>query len=94
MGANIMTLADTLVVAMLLGRPEGVQIVLAQAIAVAIVTVLYLAFAYRPICRNMIRLDGWVVGTTRRLVLFVVILFVLPVMMMFSGLLIGPIAPG
>ena len=94
MGANIMTLADTLVVAMLLGRPEGVQIVLAQAIAVAIVTVLYLAFAYRPICRNMIRLDDWVVGTTRRLVLFVVILFVLPVMMMFSGLLIGPIAPG
>src|SRR5262245_33131843 len=39
MGANITTLADTLVAAMILGRPEGVQIVLAEAIAVATITV-------------------------------------------------------
>src|SRR4029078_13033945 len=42
MGDNITTLADTLVAGMILGRPEGVQVVLAEAIAVSIITIIYL----------------------------------------------------
>ena len=45
MGANIMTLADTVVVAMLQSR-RGVRIVLALAIGVALVSVFILAFVY------------------------------------------------
>jgi sodium-dependent phosphate cotransporter len=90
-GANITTLADTLVAAMLLGKATGVQIVLAEAIAVTLVTLVYLAFLYRPISRGIIRLDEWVVGTNRRLWLFVAGLFVLPLILMTSGFLIGPI---
>lgn len=91
-GANITTLADTLVAAMLLGRAVGVQIVLAEAIAVAAVTLLYLAFLYGPISRAIIRLDDWVVGSNPRLFLFVASLFLLPVVLLFSGFLVGPIA--
>jgi hypothetical protein len=91
MGANITTLADTLVAAMVLGNRVGVQIVLAQAIAVALVTVFYLAFLYRPINNGVLALDDWVVGTNRRLWLFTVTLFVLPILFLTSGLYIGPI---
>lgn len=84
-GANITTLADTLVAAMLLGNPIGVQIVLAQAIAVALITLILLAFLYRPLQWAVMALDEWIVATTPRLVLFVGALFVMPVGLLFSG---------
>jgi len=92
MGANITTLADTLVAAMVLGNAVAVQIVLAQAIAVAIVSLLLLAIAYRHLVDGAMRLDEWVVSTNRRLWLFVAILFVLPAIFLTSGIWLGPIA--
>jgi hypothetical protein len=89
MGANITTLADTLVAAMILGRAEGVQVVLAEAIAVAFVTIIYLLFLYRFLQRSIMALDEWVVRTNRRLVLFVAVLFVLPGILLLSGRIIG-----
>jgi sodium-dependent phosphate cotransporter len=87
-GANITTLADTLVAAMILGNPVGVQVVLAEAIAVAVITLLLLAVAYRPLARAVLGLEEWIVDTTPRLVLFVVGLFLLPVGLLFSGRLL------
>jgi hypothetical protein len=87
-GANITTLADTLVAAMILGNPVGVQVVLAEAIGVAAVTLLLLAVAYRPLQRGVMALDNWIVATTPRLVLFVTGLFVLPIGLLFSGRLV------
>jgi solute carrier family 34 (sodium-dependent phosphate cotransporter) len=92
MGANITTLADTLVAAMILGSPVAVQIVLAEAIAVSIVSLFYLAVLYGPLTRGIMALDEWVVSTNRRLWLFVAILFVLPALFLTSGIWIGPIA--
>ena len=83
-GANATTLADTLVAAMIYGNPVGVQVVLAQAIAVMAVTLLLLAFAYRPLQRGVMALDEWIVGTTPRLVVFVAGLFVLPLGLLSS----------
>jgi uncharacterized membrane protein YidH (DUF202 family) len=65
--------------------------VLSLAIAVSIVTVLLLAFAYRPVQRGIMALDEWVVGTNVRLWLFVGVLFVVPIALMVAGGLIGPI---
>jgi solute carrier family 34 (sodium-dependent phosphate cotransporter) len=87
-GANITTLADTLVAAMILGNPVGVQVVLAEAIGVAAVTLVLLAVAYRPLSRGILALEEWIVATTPRLVLFVAGLFVLPVGLLFSGRLL------
>jgi sodium-dependent phosphate cotransporter len=92
MGANITTLADTLVAAMVLGNAVAVQIVLAQAIAVSIVSLALLAFAYRPMVTAILRVDEWVIATNRRLWLFVAVLFVLPAIFLTSGIWIGPIA--
>jgi solute carrier family 34 (sodium-dependent phosphate cotransporter) len=91
MGANITTLADTLVVAMLQRDPAAAQIVLAEAIGVTIVSLAILAFWYQPVKRGVIRLDDYFVGSTRRMAIFVGILFVLPVSFLLSGLWIGPI---
>jgi sodium-dependent phosphate cotransporter len=89
MGANITTLADTLVAAMILGRPEGVHVVLAEAIAVSFITIIYLAFLYRPLQNTIMNLDEWVVGTNRRLMGFVAGLFVFPGILLLSGRIIG-----
>ena len=92
MGANVTTLADTLLAAMLLPDGAGsVHVVLSLAIAVSIVTVLLLAFAYRPVQRGIMAIDEWVVGTNVRLWLFVGVLFVVPIALMVAGGLIGPI---
>ena len=87
-GANATTLADTLVAAMIYGNPVGVQVVLAQAIAVMAVTLVLLAVAYRPLQRGIMALDEWIVATTPRLVVFVAGLFLLPVALLFSGRLV------
>jgi hypothetical protein len=92
MGANITTLADTLVAAMVLGSSVAVHIVLAEAIAVALISLVYLAFAYGTITRWIMSLDEWVISSARRLWLFVAILFVLPAILLTSGIWIGPIA--
>ena len=91
MGANITTLADTLVAAMVLGDPGGVRIVLAEAIGVALVSLFILTFLYRPVARGIIALDDWVVRTNLRLWLFVAALFVAPVFFLLSGLVLGPV---
>ena len=90
-GANITTLADTLVAAMLLGKASGVQVVLAEAIAVAVTTVLILAFGYRWLQRGVLALDEWVVGTNRRLWLFVGVIFLVPVALLVIGGMVGPV---
>jgi len=92
MGANITTLADTLVAAMLL--PDGnssVQVVLALTIAVTVVTLLLLAFAYRPMARGIMTLDNWVVRSRPRLWGFVGLLFFVPVALIVVGAFLAPV---
>lgn len=86
MGANITTLADTLVAAMILGDAVAVHIVLAEAIAVSIVSLIYLAFFYSTLRRGVTALDDWVVASARRLWLFVAVLFLLPALLLTSGI--------
>jgi hypothetical protein len=91
MGANITTLADTLVAAMVIGSAGAVQIVLAQAIGVAAISLLLLAFAYRHLSDGIMALDDWLVASGRRLWIFVAAIFILPVFLLLSGVIIGPI---
>jgi solute carrier family 34 (sodium-dependent phosphate cotransporter) len=91
MGANITTLADTLVVAMLQRDPAAAQIVLAEAIGVTIVSLAILAFWYQPVKRSVIMLDDYLVESNRRIAVFVGVLFVLPISFLLSGLWVGPI---
>jgi sodium-dependent phosphate cotransporter len=90
MGANITTLADTLVAAMILGDAIAVHIVIAEAIAVSIVSLIYLAFFYGALRRWVTALDTWVVSSPRRLWLFVGVLFLLPALLLTSGIWTAP----
>jgi len=89
MGANVATLADTLLVAIVYNNAVGVQIVLAEFIGVALVTAAFLLLAYRMVCRGVLALDDYVVANNRRLSLFVASLVVLPVLMVGAGFLAG-----
>ena len=89
MGANITTLADTLVVGMLqhpvaAHRPRRGDRRHDRLLAI-------LAFWYQPVKRSVIRLDDYLVASNRRLLAFVAVLFLLPVTFLLSGLWIGPI---
>ena len=86
MGANITTLADTLVVAMLQQTPVAAQIVLAEAIGVSLVSITILAFFYGPTKRSVLAFDDWLVGDNRRLAGFVGALFAVPILAIGSGL--------
>jgi Na+/phosphate symporter len=91
MGANITTLADTLVAAMILGNAVAVQIVLAEAIGVSLVTLFYLGLLYPRLKSGIMTLDDWVVASPRRLLVFVATIFVLPVIFLTSGVILGPL---
>jgi solute carrier family 34 (sodium-dependent phosphate cotransporter) len=91
MGANITTLADTLVVAMLQNTPVAAQIVLAEAIGVTIVSLVILGFFYKPVKNAVMGLDDYLVASNRRLVIFVGCLFVVPIVLMATGLFYTPL---
>jgi hypothetical protein len=86
MGANITTLADTLVAAMLLRNAVAVQIVLAEAIGVFVVSVIYLALLYGPLKRGVIGFNDALIASNRRLWVFVLGLFIFPAVLLTSGL--------
>ena len=85
MGANITTLADTLVVAMLQPTPEAAQVVLAEAIGVTVVSVAILLFFYETVKRRVLQLDDWLVASNVRLASFVGVLFLLPITFLLTG---------
>ena len=91
MGANITTLADTLVVAMLQNTPVAAQVVLAEAIGVTIVSLVILGFFYKPVKSTVMGLDDYLVASNRRLAIFVGGLFLVPIALILSGLFYTPL---
>ena len=80
-GANITTLADTLVAAIVLGNQEGVQVVVAVTITVTIWTLLLLTFAYPQLRRFCLGFARWVLASHKRLGAFAAGLFIIPVVL-------------
>jgi Na+/phosphate symporter len=81
-GANITTLVDTLVVAILLQNDEAPRVVLAVALGVTVSTVFLLAVAYRPMRRAVFAVQDAVLRTRTRLVLFTGALFACPILLL------------
>jgi Na+/phosphate symporter len=78
-GANITTLADTLVAAILLANADAARVVLAEVFGVGVVTVALLAVAYPLIRRGAIAWAHLVLDRRRNLAAFVAALFAIPV---------------
>ena len=77
-GANITTLADTLVAAILIGNQDAVRVVVAVTSAVSVWTVLVLAVGYPAVRRGLLGVARSVLVSRRRLAGFVGGLFVVP----------------
>jgi sodium-dependent phosphate cotransporter len=78
-GANITTLADTLVAAILIGNADGVRVVLAEVIGVSVFTVVLLAVAYPLVRRGAIAWAHVVLTSRRNLGAFAAVLLLAPV---------------
>ena len=77
-GANITTLADTLVAAILLGNQDGVRVVVAVTVSVTAWTLLLLTFCYPLVRRTCLGVARRAVHSPQRLALFVALLFGVP----------------
>ena len=80
-GANITTLADTLVAAILLGNQAGVQVVVTVTITVTLWTLIVLQFAYQPVRRGCLGIARFALRSPVHLAGFVGGLLAVPIML-------------
>lgn len=78
-GANITTLADTLVAAIVLGNADAVRVVIAEVVGVGAFTVVLLAVAYPLVRRGSIAWAQLVLARPANLAAFVVALLAIPI---------------
>lgn len=83
MGANISTLIDTLVAAMLLGDSRGVAIVFSHMAAATVVSLLVIVFAYSAYERSVSRLLGWIVRKRLHFAIFLGLMIITPLILVF-----------
>jgi solute carrier family 34 (sodium-dependent phosphate cotransporter) len=82
MGANITTFIDTLLATMLLDKPTAFTVVLVEMLSVTIVSVIILATSYRTYERWILTFVAWVTARKRNLALFMVTIFVVPLILL------------
>jgi solute carrier family 34 (sodium-dependent phosphate cotransporter) len=78
-GANITTLADTLVAAIIIGNPDAVRVVMAEVIGVTAFTLLLLSVAYPAVRGGSISWARFVLSRRSHLAGFVALLLVTPI---------------
>lgn len=82
MGANITTFIDTLVASLLISHSAAFTVVLAEMLSITIVSMIILATAYRRYERAMLSFVSWVTRRKRNLTIFMVSIFVVPLLLM------------
>lgn len=82
MGANITTFIDTLVASLLISHPAAFTVVLAEMLSITLVSMIILATAYRRYERAMLSFVSWVTRRKRNLTIFMVSIFVVPLLLM------------
>ena len=78
LGANVSTLADTLVAAALLGDPRAVTVVVTHMVCAAIVSLLLILLAYRAYERTVSDALAWITRRRRNFALFLGVILVIP----------------
>ena len=80
-GANITTLADTLVAAMLVSNPDAARVVLAEMVGVTAWTLVLIGFVYPSVRQAALRVARTVVGSRSRLAVSIGGLFSVPLLL-------------
>ncbi len=82
MGANITTFIDTLLAAVLLRNHPAFTIVLVEMLSIAVISLLILVIMYQKYRWMMLEFVRWVTANNRNLIIFMVVLFTLPLILM------------
>jgi sodium-dependent phosphate cotransporter len=82
MGANITTFIDTLLAAVLLDNPAAFTVVLVEMLSVTVVSMVILAIVYQRYERTMLSVVAWVTVRNQNLVMFMIVIFTLPIALM------------
>jgi solute carrier family 34 (sodium-dependent phosphate cotransporter) len=77
-GANITTLVDTLVAAIIIGNQDAVRVVAAVTISVTVWTLFLLTFCYPWLRTGCLGIARWVLTSRKHLAGFVIALFAIP----------------
>jgi Na+/phosphate symporter len=80
-GANITTLIDTLVAAILLGNQDGVRVVVAVTVGVTLWTLFLLVCCYPLVRRFALGAARWALLSKKHLAGFVMVLFTVPILL-------------
>lgn len=80
MGANITTFIDTLLASLLMSSPHAFDVVLAEMLSIACAAALLLLLAYHHYEHLMQRFVEWVTARPRHLLIFLFLLFALPIL--------------
>jgi sodium-dependent phosphate cotransporter len=83
MGANITTFIDTLVAALLLNNPPAFTVVLVEMVSVALVSLVILLLLYQFYERALLHLVEVIGASHRNLTIFLLVIFGIPVALMF-----------
>jgi len=83
MGANITTFIDTLFAAVLLNNHLAISVVLAEMLGVALTALIFMLVAFRTYERSFLRLVGWVTDRNVNMALFMLTIFLLPLILLF-----------
>ena len=81
LGANISSLADTLLAAALLGDPRAITIVVTHMVCAALASLLIVVLAYRPYERTISDTLAWITRRQSHFALFLGAILVIPVVL-------------
>lgn len=84
LGANVSTLVDTLLAGVLLGDARAVSVVLIHMVSAVLVSLPIVLLAYRPYERLMSRGLAWIIRGKRNFVMFLGIIFVVPIALVLA----------
>jgi Na+/phosphate symporter len=82
MGANITTFVDTLLAAVLLSNSSSFTIVLVGMVSISLVSIVVLGVFHHPYRYMSINFVDWVTSSNRNMALFMVTIFVIPIILM------------
>lgn len=82
MGANVTTFIDTLFAALLMDNPAAFTIVLTSMVSIAIVSIILLTTIFHRYERAVLGLVNWVIAKNRNMLLFMLIIFAIPITLM------------
>ena len=81
LGANITPFMDTIVASLLVGHPAAFTVVASAVLVVTLITVPIVFVVYRPYEKIVDSLASWVTAERYHLIVFVVLLFALPLLL-------------